>query len=90
MARRKPEQIVRILHEADGALATGKTVEEFCREKQVSTATYYRWKKKYAKLSVPDIKRLKALEAENEKLKRMLADALLANDALKEFLAKKG
>ena len=90
MVRRKPEQIVRILHEADGELATGKTIEEFCREKQISTATYYRWKKKYGDLSVSDAKRLKALEVENAKLKRMLAEALLANDALKEFLAKKG
>ena len=90
MVRRKAEQMVQLLHEADGALATGKTVEEFCREKQISPATYYRWKKKYVGMSVPDVKRLKALEAENAKLKRMLADALLANDALQEFLAKKG
>jgi len=90
MARRKPEQMVQLLHEADGALATGKTIEEFCREKQISPATYYRWKKKYEGLSVPDVKRLKALEIENAKLKRMLAEAMLANDTLKEYLAKKG
>jgi len=90
MVRRKPEQIVRILHEADGEQAIGKTVEEYCREKQISTATYYRWKKKYGGLSVPDAKRLKTLEVENAKLKRMLAEAMLANDELKEFLAKKG
>ncbi len=90
MARRKPEQMVQLLHEADGEMAKGKTIEEFCREKQISPATYYRWKQKYGSLSIPDIKRLKALEIENAKLKRMLAEALLANDALKEFLAKKG
>ncbi len=90
MVRRKSEQMVQLLHEADGALATGKTIEEFCRENQISPATYYRWKKKYGGLSVPDAKRLKALEIENAKLKRMLAEALLANDALKGFLAKKG
>lgn len=90
MVRRKPEQMVQILHEADGVLASGKTIEEFCREKQISLATYYRWKKKYGGLSIPDAKRLKALEIENAKLKRMLAEALLANDAWKEFLVKKG
>ena len=90
MVRRKPEQMVQLLHEADGELAKGKTIEDFCREKQISTGTYYRWKKKYGSLNVAEVKRLKALEIENAKLKRMLADALLANDALKEFLAKKG
>jgi len=89
MKRRKPEQIIQILHEADSELAKGTAIEDFCRVKQISPATYYRWKKKYGDLTVQDAKRLKALEVENAKLKRLLAEALLANDALQEHLSKK-
>lgn len=89
MNRRKPEQIVKLLHKADEELAKGTAVEEFCREEQISAATYYRWQRKYGGLQVADAKRLKGLEVENAKLKRLLAESLLANDALQEFLAKK-
>ena len=89
MTRRKPEQIVQLLHQVDGELAKGKAIEDICRDQQISPTTHYRWKQKYGGLSVQDAKRLKALEIENAKLKRMLAEALLANDALQEFLAKK-
>jgi putative transposase len=89
MNRRKPEHIVRLLHKADGELAEGKAIEDICRDEQISPATYHRWKQKYGGLSVQDAKRLKALEVENAKLKRMLAESLLAHDALQEFLAKK-
>ena len=89
MTRRKPEQIVQLLHKVDGELAKGKVIEEICRDEQISPATYYRWKQKYGGLGVQDAKRLKVLEIENAKLKQMLAEALLANNALKEFLAKK-
>ncbi len=89
MKRRKPEQIVQLLHKADEALAQGQTIEDICREHQVSPATYHRWKQKYGGLSIQDAKRLKALEVENAKLKRLLAEAMLANDALREFLSKK-
>jgi putative transposase len=89
MTRRKPERIVHLLHKVDGELAEGKAIEEICREEQISPATYYRWKRKYGGLSVEDAKRLKALEIKNAKLKRMLAESLLANDALQEFLVKK-
>jgi putative transposase len=89
MNRRKPEQIVRLLHKADGELAEGKAIEEICRGEQISPATYYRWKQKYGGLGIRDAKRLKMLEIENAKLKRILAEALLANDTLQEFLAKK-
>ncbi len=81
--------IVKLLHQADGALAKGQSVEDFCRRKQISPATYYRWKRKYGGLSVNEAKRLKKIEAENTKLKKMLAEVLLANDSLQEFLAKK-
>jgi putative transposase len=90
MKRRKPEQIVQFLHKADEALAQGKTIEDICRDEQISAATYHRWKHKYGGLSVQDAKRLKELEVENAKLKRLLAESILANDALREFLSKKG
>jgi putative transposase len=89
MNRRKPEQIIKLLRKADEELAKGRAVEDFCREEQISPATYYRWQRKYGSLQVEDAKRLKALEVENAKLKRLLAEALLANDALQEFMAKK-
>jgi putative transposase len=89
MNRRKPEQIVALLHKADEALVQGKTVEDICREHQISSATYHRWQQKYGGLSIQDAKRLKALEIENTKLKRLLAESMLANDALREFLSKK-
>ena len=89
MTRRKPEQIVQLLHKADGELAKGKAIEEVCRDEQISPATYYRWKQKYSGLDIREAKRLKTLEIENSRLKRILAEAMLANDALKEFLAKK-
>lgn len=89
MNRRKPEQIVKLLRKADEELAKGKSVEDFCREEQISPASYYRWQRKYGGLQVEDAKRLKALEVENAKLKRLLAEAMLANDAIREFLEKK-
>ena len=64
-------------------------MEDFCREEQISPTTYYRWQRKYCGLQVDDAKRLKALEVENAKLKRLLAEAVLANDAIREFLEKK-
>jgi putative transposase len=87
--RHTSEQIVQLLHEADRELGKGGTLEDFCRNRQVSTATYYRWKQRYGGMSVKEAKRLKALEAENTKLKRLLAEVMLANDALQESLAKK-
>ncbi len=76
MNRRKPEQIVQLLHQADEALGQGKKIEDICREHQISPATYYRWQQKYGGLSVQDAKRLKALEVENAKLNRLLAEAM--------------
>ena len=62
--------IVKLMHQADGALAKGQSAEDFCRRKKISTATYYRWKRKYGGLSVNEAKRLKKIEAENTKLKK--------------------
>jgi transposase-like protein len=89
MNRKKPEQIVKLLRKADEELAKGKTMEDFCREEQISPATYYRWQRKYGNLQVEEAKRLKALEVENAKLKRLVAEVLLANEAIQEFLEKK-
>jgi hypothetical protein len=89
MNRKKPEQIIKLLRKADEELAKGKAVEDFCREEQISPATYYRWQRKYGNLQVEDAKRLKALEVENAKLKRLVAEVLLANEAIQEFLEKK-
>ena len=78
-------QIVGILKEADAGLQ----VKEICRKYGISDATYYTWKKKYGGLEVSDVRRLRELEAENAKLKRMYADLSLENDALKELISKK-
>jgi putative transposase len=89
MTHPTPEQIVKVLHQADSVLAKGRSIEDFCRQKQISPATYYRWKRQYGGLSVTEAKRLKKLEAENTKLKKLLAEVMLANDGLQEFLEKK-
>jgi putative transposase len=82
-----PEQIVRLLREAE---TTDEPIEDFCRRKEISKVTFYRWRAKYGGMDVSEAKRLKELEQENARLKRLLADTLLANDSLKEYLAKKG
>jgi putative transposase len=79
-------QIVLILKEADA----GMKVEELCRRHGISSATYYNWKKKYGGMDASEIKRLKELEEENAKLKRMYADMALENSALKDLIVKKG
>ena len=89
MTHPTPEHIVKLLHQADGEFAKGHSVEDVCRRKQISTATYYRWKRKYGGLGINEAKRLKKIEAENTQLKKLLAEVLLANDSLQEFLAKK-
>jgi putative transposase len=88
MKRYTPEQIVQVLREAE-ASGDQETIEEFCRRKGISTVSYYRWRAKYGGLDVSEAKRLKELEQENARLKKLLAEAMLANDGLKEVLAKK-
>ena len=68
---------------------SGIPVAELCRKHGVSDASIYKWKAKYGGLEVSEAKRLRALEDENAKLKRMLADAMLDNVALKDLLGKK-
>jgi putative transposase len=79
------EQIITILREQE----TGVPVADLCRKHGLSSPTFYKWKAKYGGLDVSEARRLKALEDENAKLKRMLADAMLDNVALKDLLGKK-
>lgn len=79
-------QIIAILKEADA----GMKVEGICRKHGISNATYYNWKSKYGGMEASDIKRIKELEEENAKLKKLFADVSLENHAMKELFAKKG
>jgi len=84
-SRYSEEQIIGILKEQE----TGTSVAELCRKHGLSDETCYTWKSKYGGLEVSEAKRLRALEEENAKLKRLLADAMLDNAALKDLLGKK-
>jgi putative transposase len=86
MKRRSPEEFVTLLREAESST---EPVTEFCRRKGISDKTYYRWRKHYGGLQVDEAKRLKTLETENAKLKKLVAEVMLANEGLKEVLAKK-
>ena len=79
------DQIIGILKEHEA----GVSVADLCRKHGVSDATVYKWKAKYGGMDVSEAKRLKTLEEENAKLKRMLADAMLDNVTLKDLLGKK-
>jgi putative transposase len=86
MARKRytEEQIVTILKEA----AAGAKTEDLCRKYGVSQNTFYNWRTKFAGMTVPDIKKLRALEEENAKLKRKIGDLTMDLDAAKELLSK--
>lgn len=88
MKLQKTKQIVALLYQFDAALGKDKTIEDICWEKGISPATYHHWKQKYGGLSIQDAKRFKELELENAKLKHLLAESMLANDALLEFISK--
>ena len=79
------EQIIGVLREAEAGAKTG----DLARKHGVSEATLYNWKAKYGGLEVSEAKRLRALEDENGRLKRLLADAMLDNAGLKDLLSKK-
>jgi len=79
------EQIIGILQEQE----TGATTGDVCRKHGISSATFYKWKAKYGGLEVSDAKRLKALEDENARLKKLLAEAMLDNAMLKDVTTKK-
>ncbi len=79
------EQIVRAVKDYE----SGRKVQEICRELAVAEGTFYRWRSKYGGMEVPDAKRLKVLESENQRLKQMVADQALDIYALKEALRGK-
>jgi putative transposase len=78
-------QIVSILKEADA----GMPAKELCRKHGISSPTFYKWKARYGGLGASELKRIKELEAENAKLKRMYADKAMEADALKDLIEKK-
>lgn len=79
------EQIIGVLKEAEA----GAKVAELCRKYGISDATYYNWKARFGGMTVSEAQRLKALEAENNKLKKLLAEAMLDNAALKDVVGRK-
>jgi putative transposase len=83
--RFKEAQIIEILREAERG---ENTIGELCRSHGISEQTFYRWRHKYAELAKPDVRRLKDLERENARLKRLVAERDLEIDVLKEFLGK--
>ncbi len=87
MARRRhtPEQIIRKLREADRLLAEGSEVTDVARHLEVSEQTYHRWRNQYGGMKADDAKRLRELERENTRLKRIVADKELEIDALREI-----
>ena len=82
-----PEQIIKKLREADVALASGITVEQVCRQLQISDATYYNWRKQYGQMKLDQVKQLKSLQKENAQLKKLVADLSLDKAILKEALS---
>ena len=80
------EQVIRILREAE---KTGVQIREVCRRHNVTEQTFFRWRNKYGGMEVSDARRLKTLEGENAKLKRLVAEQLLVIEGLKEFSGKK-
>jgi transposase-like protein len=88
MGRRhfKPEQIIHMLREAEIKLAGGKKIGEVCRELGISEQSYYRWRKEYGGMQVSQAKKLKDLERQNARLKRLVADQALDKAILEEAL----
>ncbi len=84
-SRFSESQIVAVLKEGEAGLP----VAELCRKHGISAATYYQWKSKYAGVSVSELARMKELEAENARLKRMYAELALENSAIREVLSRK-
>ncbi len=85
-SRFSEEQIIGILREHEAGAAT----PELCRRHGISDATFYKWQAKYGGMEVSEAKRLKGLEDENRRLKKLLAEAMLDNAALKDLLGKNG
>lgn len=80
------EQIVRILNESEKG---GKRIQDLCREQGITEQTFYRWRRKYQGMSVPEVQEYRALSIENSRLKKLVAERDLEIDAMKELLKKK-
>jgi putative transposase len=92
MAKRRrysPEQIISKLREAEVFLSQGQTIAQACKAIEISEQTYYRWRKEYGGMNIPQAKQFKELEKENARLKKLVADLSLDNAILKEVLGKK-
>jgi putative transposase len=83
--RHSPDQIIAKLREADALLATGATIGQICQRIEVSEQTFHRWRNQYGGMKASDAKRLKELEVENGRLKKVVADLALDNAMLKEL-----
>jgi len=79
------EQIIKAIKQNEA----GAKVDDICRDLGISSATFYNWRSKFSGLEVNEAKRLRELEAENNKLKKLLAEKLLENEAMKDILSKK-
>lgn len=90
MARKKcsAEQIVAKLREAEVLLGKGQSLAEVCRQLEITDVTFYRWRKEYGGLRVDQAKRLKELETENTRLRKVIADLTIDNSILKEVSRK--
>ena len=84
MKRYKPEQIVTLLRQIEVEIANGKTTPQACKEAEITQQTYYRWRKEFGGLKLDQTKRLKELERENAKLKRLVAELSLEKQVLKD------
>ena len=82
--RYKAEQSVTLLRQIEVEIANGKTIPQACREAQITAQTYYRWRKEYGGLKLSQAKRLRGLEKENARLKRVVAELSLEKQVLKE------
>jgi putative transposase len=82
--RHTPEQVIRKLREADRLLGEGKSIADACRHLEVSEQTFHRWRAQYGGMKANEAKRLKELEAENARLKKLVANQALDIDMLKE------
>ena len=87
--RYSSEQIILKLREAEVLLSQGQTVQQACKTLEISDQTYYRWRREYGGMDTTKIKKLKELEKENTRLKRLVADLSLDNAIQKEALSKK-
>lgn len=84
--RHHPEQIVKKLRDADAMLAAGRSIGQVCQALEVSEQTFHRWRNQYGGMKAGEAKRLKELEEENKRLKKVVADLMLDKDILQEAL----